>query len=383
MYRFTTVLLASWMLAAQTDVEWLNRGVQAFKSAKYREAVEAFQHAVDANPGNVTAHLYLGTAEMQQYTPGGESPENALHADRAASEFRRVLELDPANKTAMASIASLELNRKRFDEARAWYKRLATLDPSSPLSYYSIGFSIWAEWYPAYSHARQQAGLRMESPGPIPDPAVRDNLRALWWPALDEGIFNLKRALDLAPDYGDAMAYMNLFIRERADLFATKAEYDREVSEADRWVERALEAKGKQAVQPRGEFWAAPPPPPPPPPPPGAGGTPQEGSVSFDPRPTPQRIRVSGAVQEQNLVNRVNPVYPALARQAKIEGVVRFSVWIGRDGRIMHIEVNSGHPLLIPAALEAVKQWEYRPTLLNGEPVEVQTMVDVNFVLGN
>src|SRR3954454_23374547 len=105
MYRFATVLLASWMLSAQTDTEWLNRGVQAFKSAKYREAVQAFQRAVDANPGNVTAHVYLGTAEMQQYIPGAETAENALHADRADAEFRRVLELEPANKTAMASIA--------------------------------------------------------------------------------------------------------------------------------------------------------------------------------------------------------------------------------------------------------------------------------------
>ncbi len=95
----------------------------------------------------------------------------------------------------------------------------------------------------------------------------------------------------------------------------------------------------------------------------------------------PQRIRVGGNVQNANLVSRVNPVYPPLAKQARIQGAVHFTVVIGRDGLIQNIEVISGHPLLVPAALEAVKQWTYKPTLLNSNPVEVITQVDVNFTL--
>jgi len=96
---------------------------------------------------------------------------------------------------------------------------------------------------------------------------------------------------------------------------------------------------------------------------------------------TPQRIRVGGNVQQAKLVRQPHPVYPPLAKQARIQGVVKLSAIIARDGTIQHLEVISGHPLLIPSALEAVKQWVYQPTLLNGEPVEVVTQIDVNFTL--
>jgi protein TonB len=94
-----------------------------------------------------------------------------------------------------------------------------------------------------------------------------------------------------------------------------------------------------------------------------------------------QRIRVGGGVQQANLTRRVTPLYPADAKEARIQGVVHLSATIGKDGSITSLEVLSGHPLLVPAALEAVKQWEYKPTLLNGNPVEVITTIDVSFTL--
>jgi protein TonB len=109
----------------------------------------------------------------------------------------------------------------------------------------------------------------------------------------------------------------------------------------------------------------------PPPPPP----------VKKAPPPTPKRIRVGGSVQRANLINQARPVYPPLARQARIQGTVKLTAIISKDGSIQKLEVLSGHPLLIPAALQAVKEWRYKPTLLNGEPVEVVTQVDVNFTL--
>jgi protein TonB len=111
---------------------------------------------------------------------------------------------------------------------------------------------------------------------------------------------------------------------------------------------------------------------PPPPPPPVAK---VEG-----PKPV-QRIKVGGNVIQANLIRRITPVYPSLAKSARIQGTVRFTAIIGRDGAIQNLQVVSGHPLLIPAAQAAVKQWMYRPTLLNGEPVEVLTQIDVNFTL--
>ena len=99
------------------------------------------------------------------------------------------------------------------------------------------------------------------------------------------------------------------------------------------------------------------------------------------PANVPGRIRVGGAVQAANLQSKVDPAYPPLARQARIQGTVRFNIGIGRDGGVVALEVVNGHPLLIPAAAEAVRQYRYKPTLLNGHPVEVSTQVDVNFVL--
>ncbi|MDE3166896.1 MAG: energy transducer TonB, partial [Acidobacteriota bacterium] len=110
---------------------------------------------------------------------------------------------------------------------------------------------------------------------------------------------------------------------------------------------------------------AAPPPPPPPAP-----------KVV-----TPKRITIGGNVQAAKLIRQPRPVYPPLAKQARISGTVRLAAIISKDGTIQDLKVISGHPLLIPSALEAVKQWVYQPTLLNGEPVEVSTQIDVNFTL--
>ncbi len=96
---------------------------------------------------------------------------------------------------------------------------------------------------------------------------------------------------------------------------------------------------------------------------------------------TPKRIRVGGNVAKARLIRQVRPQYPQLARQARIQGTVKLSAIIAKDGTIQKLEVMSGHPLLVPAALSAVKQWRYKPTLLNQEAVEVLTNIDVNFTL--
>jgi periplasmic protein TonB len=96
---------------------------------------------------------------------------------------------------------------------------------------------------------------------------------------------------------------------------------------------------------------------------------------------TPQRVRVSLGVSQGLLVKRVQPNYPPLARQARIQGTVLLQAEISKDGTIENLRLISGHPMLAPAAIEAVKQWRYRPYMLNGEPVAVETQVQVNFTL--
>jgi len=96
---------------------------------------------------------------------------------------------------------------------------------------------------------------------------------------------------------------------------------------------------------------------------------------------TPQRVRVSQGVSQGLLIHKVQPTYPPLARQARIQGVVVLQALIGKDGGIQNLHVVSGHPMLTNAALEAVKEWKYKPYYLNGEPVEVETTINVNFTL--
>ncbi len=358
---FLLVLVAA--VAAQdrqASRDLLNHGVQAFKNARYADAVNAFQKAVEADPAFTTAWLYLGTAYMQQYIPGADAPENQSNADKAEAAFQRVLQSDPANLVALSSLASLNLNQKNWDSARSWYKQLLNIDPNNAEAYYSTAFADWAQWYPAYGQARTKSGMAPAQPGPIPDPAVRTALRSQWWPTLEDGIWNLNRALEINPKYGDAMAYMNLFLRERADLQDTPQQYQQDVREADQWVQRAIEAKKYTAAQP-GSTGAPPAPPPPPGP---AGASP--------------RLRVSNPPEP---VSKIDPVYPPLARQARIQGTVRLDAVLDKEGRVVQLRVLSGHPLLVPAALEAAKQWVYAPTLLNGEPVQVATEIAVNFIL--
>jgi hypothetical protein len=216
--------------------------------------------------------------------------------------------------------------------------------------------------------ARASLGMKPQDPGPLPEP-VRGELKARYSSMIDEGIANLDRALVLDPNYADAMAYVNLLIRERADLRDTRVEYAADVAVADAWVQKNLNVKKAEA-----QSGMAPPPPPPAPAAKGGGG---------GESPTPARIRVSGTVQEANLIKKVDAVYPPLAVQARISGQVRFVVIIGKDGSVLNIQLVSGHPLLVVAARDAVNQYVYRPTLLNGNPVEVITQVDVNFSLEN
>ncbi len=109
----------------------------------------------------------------------------------------------------------------------------------------------------------------------------------------------------------------------------------------------------------------------------GAGST----AAPPPPKVTLKRITVGGNVQAAHLVNRVQPVYPPLARQTRISGTVKLHAIIGKNGAVEQLQVVSGHPLLVQSALDAVKQWRYQPTLLNGEPVEVDTEIDVIFSL--
>ena len=153
-----------------------------------------------------TARLYLATAYMQQYIPGASSPENDEMAARALENFEGALAQDPANTVAIASITSLYLNQKKWDEARQWYERMAALQPGNADAYYALGFIEWSRSYPAYLRTLESVGKKPDEPGPIADVRVRQDLRAAWQATLERGISNMQRVLELRPDSDDAMS---------------------------------------------------------------------------------------------------------------------------------------------------------------------------------
>ena len=391
------VLLITGALAVQTPPPsedwkvWLERGTKEFKRARYAEAAASFERAVALRPEEVQPHLYLGTAWMNQYIPGAATPENERYAQRAETEFRRVLELEPNHTMALDSLASLSYlqaqgvtdeaeKARRLETARDRYQALVRVDPGNKTAHYSLGVIAWSRFYPHWNAARQQSGLRPDMPGPLPDRAARLALKNQYEPVVSDGMKSLTRALEIDPQYDDAMAYLNLLMREWADVAESQEEYARQVAQADEWIQKALIIRkaiaeaypSADSPVARNEPGAPPPPFPPPPAP----------AASSD-RGIPQRIAIGVAVQEQKLIQKVDPVYPSLGTQARIQGTVRFTVVIARDGHVMDIRLVSGHPLLVTAAREAVAQWVYRPTLLNGQPVEVVTTVDIGFRLAS
>jgi len=238
----------------------LNKGVQAYKSAKYAEAVEHFKTSVDLDPSFPTARLYLATAYMSQYIPGAESRENVEMHKLAKDHFLKVLEQNPGDKIAVASLASLHYSQAqgtqkledklaRLDEAKTWYQKLAEVDPQNKEAYYSLGVIVWAKWYPALMTERAKLGMKAEDPGPLKDKKVKAELKEKWGPMIEEGIKNLEKALEVDKEYDDAMAYMNLLIRERADLADSPEEYKKEIEVADGWVQKALETKKIKAAR--------------------------------------------------------------------------------------------------------------------------------------
>ncbi|HYP13340.1 MAG TPA: energy transducer TonB [Bryobacteraceae bacterium] len=381
------MVIAALAACAQTNdksaKDWITEGVRLFKGAQYAGAAEAFQKAVQLDPSSKTAHLYLGTAYLSSYIPGAGTPENQEAGRRAEREFQAVLSIDPNDRAALESLASLNYNQatseadpqvknRKLDEAASLYERLLVIEPNHKSAHHSLGVLEWMKIYPEIQRARQAAGMRLEDPGPLRVPQVRSALAAKHLPALEQAHRHLLKALEIDPTYDDAMAYLNLIVRLRADLTETPEAYAREIDVANQWVQKAIDQKhSKQQRQQSSALGAAmaSPPPPAPPPPPGSQAA------------IPAQIRVGANVQASKFVHFVDPEYPPLAAQARIQGTVRFDVVVGPDGRIYHLKLVSGHPLLVPAATIAVQQYRYQPTLLNGHPVAVETVVDVPFVL--
>lgn len=239
-----------------TSAGELQLGVDAYKNSNYEQAMQHFEKAIDLDNSNLKAHLYLATALVSQYIPGVETKDNISCAERAIEQYQFVLNADSDRSQRINSakgIAYLELNMKKFDEAKKYYQMASDLDPNDPESYYSVGVIDWTECYQPRMEERAKLGMKFDEHLDSRDKnqnRVCDELRAKNMTTVEAGIASLKRAIELRRDYDDAMAYLNLMYREKADLEcddpAGRAE---DLKTADEWVDKTLGIKKAKAAK--------------------------------------------------------------------------------------------------------------------------------------
>ncbi len=240
----------------------LNKGVKAYKDNHYEQAIDHFQESVRLDPTLINARMYLATAYVSQYIPGVDSPDNLRAAQQAIDEYTKVIDANPSRDQKVNSakgIAYLYLNMKRWDDAKKYYRMASELDPNDPEPYYSIGVIDWTACYQPRMEKRAGLGLKPEENLNAKNKDQKkacDELKVQNSPAIQEGIDSLQKAIQLRPDYDDAMAYMNLMYRERADVecddLAARAE---DLKTAAHWVDETLNVKkikAEKAAQSQG-----------------------------------------------------------------------------------------------------------------------------------
>src|ERR1035438_1459976 len=253
-HRFLGIFAAALALLATTSCaklqarDHLNKGVQAYKNAKYEQAIDHFQKSVALDPTLINARLYLATAFAQQYIPGADTPDNNKFAEQAIDQYKIVLEKDPKNINSVKGIAYLYLQQKKFDLAKQFYKKASEIDPNDPEPYYSVAVIDWTQTYVPRQEERAKLGMKPEDSLPAKDKKVCAVVKEKNIANVQEGIDNLTKALQLRPDYDDAMAYMNLMYRERADIQCEDpAARASDLKSADEWVDKTMATKKAKA----------------------------------------------------------------------------------------------------------------------------------------
>jgi tetratricopeptide (TPR) repeat protein len=247
------VLTALLMLAGCNKLkarDQLNKGVQAYKGANYEEAIERFKNAVDLDPDLKVAKLYLATAYAQQYVPGVDAPDNVKMAKQAIDEYQKVLQNDPSSVNSLKGIAFLYMQMKDFDNAREYYKKAIALDPNDPEIYYSVGVIDWSQSYKDAADLKSKNDMKVDDElKGKGDQKLCQQLSKKDGPVIDEGLKMLQQAVDKRQDYDDAMAYMNLLYRRKAnDMTCDDAQQRAELKKtADEWSDKAMAARKKKA----------------------------------------------------------------------------------------------------------------------------------------
>ena len=223
----------------------LTKGVAAFKNARYEEAVNHFQTAIDLDPSYDTARLYLATSYSYQVVPNLDTPENLKLAQKALDGFNAILQKNPNDLTALKQEASIYFNIKKLDEAKEYQKKVIALDPKDSEAHYTIGVVDWMQSYKNAITILAADGLTDDGNGNVKkSKGACQKLQQANTALVDEGMQYLLKAVDLNPNYDDAMQYLNLTNRRKADLECGDDNARKtDLAKADEWSQKAMGAR--------------------------------------------------------------------------------------------------------------------------------------------
>src|SRR5256714_3399105 len=239
----------------------LNKGVNAFKNGQSDAAIEFFKQAKEADPELLNARLYLATAYASLYIPGAPSKENQARGEQAVAEFKEVLDKDANNVSAIDGIGSIlfqmggqPYDPKKFEESKTYHLRHIQLKPDDPEPYYWIAVIDWTLAYRANGEMRMDYNKnnvrkQVKDTDPLP-PTLRSQYVSKYGQLIEEGITDLRKAISLKPDYDDAMSYLNLLYRRKADTVESADERASLMKQADDLLDKVREIKQRRAEQP-------------------------------------------------------------------------------------------------------------------------------------
>jgi tetratricopeptide (TPR) repeat protein len=234
----------------------LNKGVEAYKNAQFDTAIDYFKDATVNDPKLTNAKLYLAQAYAQQYIPGAPSEENKRYGDEAIAEWKVVLQTDPNNLTAIGGIGSMlfhmaatPFNRDMMEQSKSFQQKALAVNSNDSTVYYWIGVIDFSIAYRANMQLRQdynqKAKKQIHPLDPLP-PALRDQFVQQEGQTVDEGISDLQKAIQIKPDYANAMAYLNLLLRQKADMETSSDARQADEKQADDLLEKVKEINQKE-----------------------------------------------------------------------------------------------------------------------------------------
>lgn len=239
----------------------LNRGIQSFKGGQTDAAIEDFKRATELDPNLMMAKLYLGTAYQSSYIPGAPSDENQRMGKQALQEYQEVLAADPNNLDAidrvgalLNAMASVPFSPEKMNESKTYWQKHISIKADDPEPYYWIGVIDWNLAYKsnmtaraAFNHIPGNYKKQVKDDQPMPSD-LRDKFSAEQAKTVDEGFTALNKAVQLKPDYDDAIAYLSLMDRQKADMTADPAQRDALLKSADDLMDQVKQIKQKKAT---------------------------------------------------------------------------------------------------------------------------------------